>query len=108
MSDTNGNGQPNLVRLDERMAHVMRSIDDIRDTLSGLATRKEIAELVSKAEHAAFVVSFESRMTAVESRMKQVGWGGMLESIQRIAVTVSTLGAAGSLIYAILSGAFKR
>lgn len=99
---TENPAQPNLVRLDERMAHVMRAIDDIKSTLETMPTRAEVAALVSRSEHSAAVVSLDTRIQNLEARVKAQSPMSLLEVIQKIAITIAALGSSGALIVAVV------
>lgn len=94
---------PDLVRLDERMAHVMRSIDEIKDSIGLLATRKEIADMMTRTEHSAITGGIVARLDALELRVKSISPMSLLDVVQRIAVTISALGAAGAVIYQVMT-----
>ena len=102
MAEVNAAQQPNLVRLDERMAHVMRAIDQIQSTLETMPTRAEVAALVSRSEHSAAVVSLDNRIANLEARIRGQSPMSLLEVVQKIAVTVSALGASIALIVAVV------
>jgi hypothetical protein len=97
MSDTDD--ITTLAVLGERLRNVMSSVGEIKKSLDGLATRKEIAELVSRAEHSAAVVSLENRLSLLESQVRAGSISTLIDTVTKVCLSMSAIAAAGSLIY---------
>lgn len=89
---------PSVDRLDERITHIVRAVDEIKTTMQGLATRAEIAALVSRSEHSASVAAMETRIQTLESKLAESSGRSRLTLIREVAVTIAALGAAGVLV----------
>lgn len=83
----------------ERLSHVVTTVEEIKAGMRDLATRKEISDLVSRAEHSAAVVALENRLNGLERRVTANSPGSLLDALTKICLALSAIGGAGSLIY---------
>ena len=77
----------------------MGTVHDIKGRMDTLATRKEIADLVSRAEHSAAVVALENRLTNVETKVNANTPSALIDTLTKICLSISAVGGAGALIY---------
>lgn len=104
MSDPTSDNVISLAVLGERLSHVVTTVEEIKFRLDGLATRKEIADLVSRAEHSAAVVSLENRLVGLERIVQSNSPGHLIDALTKIALSVSAVGGAGALVYSAFRG----
>ena len=89
-----------LAVLGERLSNVMSSVAEIKDSLQLLATRKEIAELVSRAEHSAAIVDLSNRISTLERQTP----ARLMDTIVKLSVSLSAVVAAGTLVVHLIKG----
>lgn len=86
-------------RLDERMRHLVATVDDIK---RNMATRDEIANLVSKAAHESAISNLQVQINAIRQAVADQSPATWLERIKSLALTIAAVAAAGGVIVAIV------
>ena len=89
--------------LAEQMKQVAASIAEIKNDLKNMPTRREIEAFVSRAEHSSAVVALDVRLKDVERKVDENSPKSLMQTVQQIAITISALGAAGGLLFAVFA-----
>lgn len=102
MNDDSSHDAPTAAmwaRLDERMKHLVATVDDIK---RNMATRDEIANLVSKAAHDAAVGNLQGQIDRLREAVKDQSPATLMDRIRSVALTMAAVAAAGGVIVAIV------
>lgn len=89
--------QTRLARLDERLTHLMGAVDDIKIGMQALATKEQLAEMVTRSDHATVYGDLRNRIEKLEAQTPM----SMIDIITRVAVAVSAVGAAVALLLGV-------
>ena len=89
---------PSIERLDERIAHLVSAVGEIKERLDQVPTRAEIALLVSRSEHSAAVVALETRISTLETKVADASPKSRLALVREICLTIAAVGAAAVIV----------
>lgn len=82
----------------ERLKTVVGSVEEIKIALSQLATRAELATLVSRADHSAAMQGLEFRLKTLEDQVQRQSPGRLIDTVTKLCVGISSVAAAASIV----------
>lgn len=83
-----------LSALGRDMEHVIKAVDEIKRGLGNLATKEEVAAMVSRADHTALTY----RVETLERRVDDQSPTSWISTITRVAVMITAVTAAFGVI----------
>lgn len=83
-----------LSALGRDMEHVIKAVDEIKSGLGNLATKAEVAAMVSRADHAALTY----RVDSLERRVEDQSPSSWVSNITKVALMLTAVGAAAGLV----------
>jgi hypothetical protein len=94
-----------LVSLSRDVAHILEALDAMRQVIGKLATKDELAAMVSKREHDLLsyrVQTLEAEAISIRERLKEQSASSIMDRLQKVAVTLTTVAAACGVVAAIV------
>lgn len=88
-----------LAILGERLNNVMTNVAALEKKIDSLATRRDIEEFVSRAEHAASITEIKTRIDALELTVKYSSVRHIIDSVTKAAIAISAIGACGAWLW---------
>ena len=99
-----------LVGLSRDVAHILEALDAMRQVIGKLATKDELAAMVSKREHDLLefrVRNLETDATAIRERIKEQSASSLMDKVQKVALTITAVAAAVGVV-GLLFQAFPK
>jgi hypothetical protein len=86
------------------VAHILAGMDDLRKTIGTLATKDEVAAMVTRRDHDLLgyrVETIERTIPGLQAAIKEQSASSLLERTTKVAVAITAVAAAVGVVFAV-------